>query len=180
VLDITVITPTISTREKYVAEAIACVAGQDLLPAAHLVGVDLHRRGPSHTRNTLAAAAKTEWLFFLDDDDLLDANHFSTIADATNNSDVIYTWCRMENRADWCPNAHFSAEKLRLGNFIPVTAAVRRSWFEQVGGFDTNVRDEDWELWIALLHRGAVFTCIPEVTWTYRFHQEDSPNRSLS
>lgn len=177
-MEVTVITPAIPERANLLAEAIASVARQTLAPAAHLVGVDFARIGPAAIRNRLASGATTEWLAFLDDDDLLDPHHLQTLAaGAREGADVAYTWCRVEGGDGWNPNSHFDGARLEGENFIPVTAAIRTSLFHQVGGFPDGPVYEDWELWRVAYRAGARFVCIPEVTWSYRLLNGNRPGR---
>jgi hypothetical protein len=81
----------------------------------------------------------------------------------------------------WVPNQEFDEDRLRSRNYIPATALVRRSLWQHVGGWleggwglGNGLRDaelaEDWDFWLRALDARARFLCIPEVTWTYRYH----------
>jgi glycosyltransferase involved in cell wall biosynthesis len=75
-IDITVITPTISGREALLEECTKSVQSQTMVPTKHLVGLDKKFEGPAAVRNRLLEEVETEWVSFLDDDDLLMPNHF--------------------------------------------------------------------------------------------------------
>jgi len=75
-VDVTVITPTVPGREKLLEECIESVRKQTLQPVAHLVLMDKDKEGPAVIRNRLLKQVETEWVAFLDDDDLLMPNHF--------------------------------------------------------------------------------------------------------
>lgn len=168
--NVTVITPTIPERSSLLSDAIDSVASQTLQSSGHLIGVDTLRMGPSYIRNKLAKSVDTEWLAFLDDDDIFYDNHISTAALAKDSSDIIYTWCDSIGRDNFNPNSHFDSSRLlNEGNYIPVTAFVRTSAFNHVNGFNLESRLEDWDLWKRLYLKGYRFTCIPVVTWCYRF-----------
>ena len=167
--DITIITSTIPERETLLAEAVNSVNQQRVKAKNHLIEVDTNRIGPSAVRNKLAKMADTEWIAFLDDDDILYQNHIEEYSKSHHHSDMMYTWCDSVGRENFNPNSHFDADRLMHGNYIPITAAVRTSLFLQVGGFSEDSRYEDWDLWKKLLQAGARFTCIPTKTWCYRF-----------
>lgn len=117
----------------------------------------------------------TEWVAFLDDDDLLYPHHLETLLGASDDVDVVYSFCDVTGRGDWSPNMDFNERALRSFNFIPVTAMVRRSAFLAVGGFPEGTHPvEDWRLWLALLDAGARFRCVPVKTWLYRFHDANA------
>jgi glycosyltransferase involved in cell wall biosynthesis len=171
---ITVITPALPTRMHLLGECLRSVAAQEYQPYEHLVALDYAREGPCVIRNRLAAAARGEWLAFLDDDDLLLSNHLRELLEhSAAEADVVYSFCRVEGRIEmpgWIPNSTFDADRLRADNFIPVTCAVRKSSFERADGFRKEDGQEDWGLWLRLLNSGARFKCVPIVTWIYRFH----------
>lgn len=172
-MNIAVITPTLSERAPMLAEAMASVAAQTLMPMAHVVWVDHARVGCGAARAAAVKVTDADWLAFLDDDDLLYPDHLERLASSAGNADVVYSWCDVTGRP-WCPNRHFDADELRRDNFIPVTALVRRDVLVSVGGFRTTNYAagvwDDWDLWLRMLDDGARFTCIPEITWQYRFH----------
>ena len=66
----------------------------------------------------------------------------------------------------------YSLENLMRFNFIPVTALMKREWFEKVGGFDKDMHDgfEDWELWLRMAFAGAKFQFAPNAHLMYRQH----------
>jgi|LakMenE01Jun11ns_1017448.scaffolds.fasta_scaffold9939438_2 glycosyltransferase involved in cell wall biosynthesis len=167
--DITIITPTIHERSNLLTEAVKSVENQKVKAVGHFVQVDESKAGPAYVRNRLVEKVQSEWIGFLDDDDILYPNHIEEYRKAHENSDVIYTWCDSTGREKFDPNSHFDPERLMYGNYIPITAAVRTNFFRQVGGFSEDTRYEDWDLWVKLLKAGARFTCVPVKTWCYRF-----------
>lgn len=176
---IAVITPSLPTRTRLLAEACESVANQTLPPDLHLIGVDHRREGSASIRNRLAqAAVGCDWLAFLDDDDLLYPGHLSLlhlVAKITV-ADLVYPYCDVEGRDGWNPSRPFDPQDLRQGNYIPVTVLVRRDTFLRVGGFRDSSQVahgwEDWDLWLRLLDAGARFECAPTPTWVYRFQPE--------
>lgn len=171
---LTVLTPTILERRYACVEAEESVLRQTV-ETAHLIRTDLHREGPAVIRNELAGKATTEWIGFLDDDDLLHPDYTETVSPYFADYDVVYTWG--DGLAEWFQHP-FDAERLKRGNYIPVTACVRKSLFDQVGGFPTDVAYEDWGLWLRLLAVDARFKCVESVHWTYRDHLSDRRTHS--
>ena len=177
---LSVITPTLPERSELLRECVESVSLQSV-PVRHLVAEDTDREGPSAVRNRLAADAQTTWVLPLDDDDVLDADYVEVMAPhLTAAADVVYSWCRVEGLPDWTPNRLFSDALLLKGNFIPVTACVRRSLWSAVGGWpeppDRLQPGEDWQFWKLCLGAGAVFRLVPEVAWTYRIQSETTRN----
>jgi glycosyltransferase involved in cell wall biosynthesis len=180
-LDLTVLIPTIPEREALFLEAVASIDNQTLAPEVWIAQVDSNRRGPAVMLNEMAQNVDTEWLFRLDDDDLLDPDHFEVLEHwLDDDADIVYTWCRIEGGGELHPEAQFQDrwqdaegwDYLRVTNFIPCSAAIRTSLWRQLGGLNPNHPEEDWDFWIRALDAGARFRCIPAVTWTYRMNPE--------
>lgn len=64
-------------------------------------------------------------------------------------------------------------KRLLFSNFIPApTVMVRRELFSQVGGFDKNIKIEDWYMWLKLA-KVCKFDFIDEVLACYRQHENN-------
>lgn len=173
------ITPTIPGREHLLEQCRESVRNQTY-PVEHLVGTDSDFVGPQRTRNRLVAQAGTEWVLPLDDDDLLDEQAVERLVAASGDCDVVYAWCRMHGRTDgWTPNKLFSVNALFRQNFIPVTALIRKDFFQMIGGYQ-QVPMEDWVLWQWAVLHGGRFRCVPEVLWTYRQHEGQTYQRQAA
>lgn len=178
---VSILTPTIEGREKLLVEACTSVVAQTE-EVAHLVYLDTLREGPAVCRNRMLDLVQSEWVGFLDDDDLLDPEHVETLMalldDGDDPPDLAWSRCRTEfaegvaqvriaqsiRRPDY-------VQLLRPGarNFIPVTVIARTEAVRAAGGFDPADRYEDHALWCRMLRRGCRFAHHPHATWTYRF-----------
>ena len=170
---IVVVTPSLPERADLRAECVASVAAQTLQPVAHIVMVDYERAGPAAMLNRMlpaCIAADAEWVAQLADDDLADPNHLELLAEHCADADIVYSWCRVEGRS-FNPNREFDEAALRASNFIPATTMIRTSLCVDLGWRDDSTHGfEDWDFWLRALDAGARFVCVPEVSWTYRFH----------
>lgn len=164
---ITVCTAAIPERALLLAEAVESVAAQSLLPAAHLIGVDVSREGPARTYNRLLDKVETEWVTFLDDDDLLLPVHLETLMANADDADVVYAGCECVGHHFANYNRPFDRRTLNRLSIVPITAAVRTSVIREAYGF----ADEwgyDWRMWQRLAGAGARFRSVPKITWVYR------------
>lgn len=178
-IDLTVVTATIPDRAIMLAELAAALDAQTVRPE-WMVEVDEIGNGPVPQLNRMAESADTEWLFRLDDDDLVDPHHFETIGKyLCDDYDLVYTWPRIDPSND-----DFSVDGLQLvrplasleeRNFIASAVAVRRSLWLELGGL-RDVPEEDADFLVRAYKAGARFRCVPTVTWTYRLG--DWPHRS--
>lgn len=168
-IDVTVITPTLPSRQAMLMEAVDSVARQTLKAKDHLIGVDWLAAGPAAVRNSLLEATDTEWVAFLDDDDVLDRHHLATLAEAVDRADVIGSYCRFSGDSipDQFCNRPYDRKALRRHGIFPITVIARRELVLAAGGFGEE-RYEDWALWNRMADQGCRIEIMPTVTWTYR------------
>lgn len=170
---IAAVIPTIPGREALLEQALESVHAQTVPADQVIVALDERREGPAAARNRGVQEASTDWVAFLDDDDVWYPNHLETLLQASGGADVVYSDCALVG-----PHSHpdlnrdFDPFLLQLRNFIPVTALVRRNVFLDVGGFDPADDLEDWGLWKRLASAGCRFVHVPVTTWEYRFHRD--------
>lgn len=149
---------------------------QTLPPLEHLVERDELRSGPAFMDNRIASRAQGEWLVPMGDDDLLDEDFLETLWPHAAHADVVYGWCRVTG-SSWSPNRLYRKGALRHGNYIPATALIRKTLWDDLGGYNLKHRFEDWDFWLRAEACGARFVCVPEVVWTYRQHGGNLFNR---
>lgn len=169
-IDLTVVTATIPERADLLHELRQSLARQTVRPR-WLVETDWDHVGPATIINRLVDQVDTGWVFRCDDDDLFDAGHFETIAANLDDADIVYSWPRVDPPG-WIGETGLqfigTGEFLREHNFIASAAAVRTSLWRRLGGYRTDVTNEDHDLWVRAMDVGARFRCVAEVTWTYR------------
>jgi glycosyltransferase involved in cell wall biosynthesis len=164
---ITVLTPTLSDRYLMLEECKQSVQNQTLKPFEHLIKMDTLRNGEAAMRNNLLQAAKTEWVAFLDDDDLFLPYHLEMLWNARHEGDVIYSDCRVEGMEKHWQVKDFNLENIKEKNYISITVLARREALLITGGFRP-VSYPDWDMWIRLGEKGIRFKFVPMVTWVYR------------
>lgn len=172
-MTVAAIIPTICGREDQLREAVRSVNDQTRPVDELHVELDTQRQGPAAARNRAVLATSSEWLAFLDDDDVWLPHHIETLLAQADGFDVVYPDCELVGDHNGLHvNADFNPLALRVGNFIPVTALVRRSAFMAAGMFSSEDRCEDWGLWLRMADQGRRFLHVPTVTWEYRWHGE--------
>lgn len=133
-------------------------------------------RGPGAARNLGVSLAKGNYILFVDSDNKINPSYIDKALDyliKTPAVDIVYsdvTFFGDALKKRYQPAA-FNIEKLILGNYIDVCAFIKKSTFENIGGFDEDkvlyIR-EDWELWIRAYKNKAVFHYLDEPLYYYR------------
>jgi glycosyltransferase involved in cell wall biosynthesis len=189
-VNVTVVIPTIPPRKSLLARAFTSVERQILRPTETFVEIDLGRSGAAATRQRGLERAETEWVAFLDDDDVMYPFHLDTLARAAEatGADLVYPWFDLYLNDKPHPNRHDllrvagqdpygrpfddTAKQwiLTRGNFIPVTVLARREALLDAGGFRPPPGRgdcEDWGAWQAMLRAGASFAHVGVKTWRW-------------
>lgn len=140
--------------------------------------------GPAAARNAGAAQANSEFITFLDADDIVDPEFASALAEAMAQSSVpdqppiSHAYCEeivSGIHPGYWAVPDFDPQLLLITNLHPVTTLLRRSVFEEAGGFDASIGGyEDWELWIRLRLRGFRAIRVQRPLFTWRRHSVES------
>jgi len=153
-----------------------------------IVYVRQTNQGPAAARNTGVRHAVGDYICLLDSDDLWLPDYFETMAaalEADPGAGLAYTdaWklddvTRRVRRTTTMHAQHpperppQERETLLLAllerNFVFTSATIRRRVLEEVGGFRTFTRSEDYELWLRIAASGARFVNSGKVLAVYR------------
>lgn len=169
--------------------ALAREVADDARAGGRFTGVTylpLPKGGRSRAGNAGLEAACGDLIGFLDDDDLLYADHVETLARelaAHPEAGAAYGLAfevptavvstepfRYRERAPaLVHDSPFSREALARRNFLPIqTVLFRRALYERHGGFDVDLEvHEDWNLWTRY-SREATFVRVRKTTSLYR------------
>lgn len=148
------------------------------------------KRGRCVNGNIAMRLASGDYLNFLDDDDLLFADHVETLVDALERNPqyhVAYsmgfeTPIEVHSREPYsytirdirttC-SAKFDLQEILYHNITPIQAVMfEKEVFETCGGLDETLNVmEDWEMWIRYALKYP-FLCVPKTTSIYRVPAE--------
>jgi O-antigen/teichoic acid export membrane protein len=145
--------------------------------------IRIEHGGEAAAKNAGAAAARGEFLSFLDADDRYLPGRFAAIAGVIAREpavDLVTTDANLVYEGRTVGRAYGDSflfvfddqrEAILRHNFILGNAAIRRSRFEELGGFDPAVKHTtDWEFCIRLILTGSKVDFIDEPFAEYHLH----------
>lgn len=173
---VTAVIPTIPPRMMVSFPlALRSVMQQTHPVSAISVAIDTTRQGAWHTRGRALQGATTEWVAFLDDDDVWYPQHLARLLATAEETQADYVFSGFDLGAG-CASVDLSAFKRDFDpeNPSPTTmnVLVRTELAQQVGFTpppDPNQRvsDEDWRFTLGCVEAGAKIVRLPERTWRY-------------
>jgi len=198
---VSVITPAHPARvtNGLLAQATGSVYAQTLLPDAHIVAIDVDREGAAATRQRALMSASTDFVAFLDSDDIFFAKHLEWLMkhQQETGADFCYSWFKILQQF-----ANGSTRLLEDDTVFPVThylnpfnpddpiettitTLVRTELAKEVGfkeldrGHDQN-SGEDRYFTIECLKAGAKISHLVRKSWAWRHWQlpNGSPGNS--
>lgn len=217
---VSVITRTKGTRNAQLRQAILSVAHQTYPNIEHIVIEDggnnseqtaneigrstgltvryfsKHAAGRAAAGNAGLAAARGKWCLFLDDDDLLFADHIETLVAALLHDSAacaaysiaweVLTQYKFGDgshnetchRVSHLHRQDFDYSVLSHHNYMPIQSVLfERRLFLEHGGMDERLDSlEDWSLWLRFAYENR-FVYVPKVTSLYRTPAEDVQNQ---
>lgn len=156
----------------------------DRLASDRVRVIHQHNAGPGAARNAGARLAETEFIVFLDADDTLDPTfvaklHTAMVEDPSGCGPVSHAYCQEvltdQAHGTWKVPA-WDPMLLLVTNLHPITTLLRRTCFEEVGGFDESLGGhyEDWDLWLKLSEKGYRGVRVREPLFFWRRHSHDT------
>ena len=132
-------------------------------------------KGLASARNTGLMNATSDWILFLDSDDILKPNCLERMEQMINENpdvDIVAPSFQEFGIRDTqiILKENPTLEDFKLNNMIPYFSAIRRSVLQEVGGYSSRMiyGYEDLHLWLDLLSRGKKIVTIPEMLVLYR------------
>jgi hypothetical protein len=184
-----------------VARAIAELPERKLSVSVDAIIItDRAKLGAASTRDTGLRAVETEWVAFLDDDDEMLPNHLAELYSAalTHPSCPDYLWSQFQiifppsTGRIAGPGPHFLGQKAfeQWNDDDPcqttITTLVKTELALDAGGFvppaedelvDGNAAGEDFRFTMACRAAGGTFRHVPEVTWHWHHHNQNTSGR---
>ena len=155
------------------------------LESAGICIIHQENQGLSAARNKGISVAKGKYILPLDSDNKLHINYLTKAVDLLEKSellDIVYGNRMLFGKEEglW-KSKPFRPDLFVAGNFIDACAIYRKSVWEKVGGYDTNMKvgHEDWEFWVHAYTKGCSFHYLNEPCYYYRI-REGSMRQGIS
>jgi glycosyltransferase involved in cell wall biosynthesis len=143
--------------------------------------IDQVNLGLAEARNSGIAAARGNFILLLDADNSIEMNFVKqavNIFESEPEVAVIYSDAEYfgNKKGRWIVG-EFNLQRLMIANYIDACAMVRRSVFDQLGGYDHKMKEiksgwEDWEMWLRIAFSGKQFRYLPIIGFRYRVSPE--------
>jgi len=135
-------------------------------------------QGPGAARNTGFRHARGEFVLPLDCDDALAPDYLAeahaALSAAPSDVGFVFTYLRAFGAIDMDFSRRYNAFELLFSNKLQSCIFMRRSVWEQLGGYDEAMRDgyEDWDFNIRMSRAGVRAIEIPKPLYLYRVSNE--------
>ena len=143
--------------------------------------IDQVNKGLAGARNTGIALAKGDYIMLLDADNIVERSFLDKavkLFEEDPNIAVVYSDAEyFGSKAGKWEVGEFNLQKLMINNYIDACAIVRKKVFDELGGYDTHMKEiksgwEDWEMWLRIAFSGRQFRYIPETGFKYRVNSD--------
>lgn len=132
-------------------------------------------KGLAEARNTGIRYAKGKYILPLDSDNKIRmaiVEKAIKIMESDNSISVLYGDAEYfgEKKGRWEVGT-FNLQKLMIANYIDACALIRKSVFEEFGGYDANMKYsgwEDWEFWLRISFHSCKMLYTQDVFFEYR------------
>ncbi len=136
--------------------------------------IEINNKGVSNARNIGIEAAKGIFILPLDADDKISFDYIElALKEFKKDTSLKVVYGNAERfgiiKGLWKLKG-FTLKNLAQSNMIYCSALFKKTDWEKVGGYDTNMIHglEDWEFWIALLKNGGGVKQIDKIVFYYR------------
>ena len=146
----------------------------------------LENQGPAFTRAKAIELCKTEWYYHLDGDDLLPENSLKLILKAINNNpkaQYIFGNCEHFSKNNSIIRKPIKdVEKLCFGPLFNATSPIKKDFFYDLGGYDSNRNVQihfDWDFWLTVFENKKIGFQINETIYNRRNRSNNYGNSKI-
>jgi glycosyltransferase involved in cell wall biosynthesis len=130
-------------------------------------------QGLAEARNTAFAAARSEFVFVLDADNMIYPRAISRLYEVMRHREFAAAYTQLEffgseRRLGFADV--FEKDRLIPGNYIDAMALVSKRTWESVGGYTHMEGWEDYDFWCKVVDCGLAAAYVPEILCRYRVH----------
>lgn len=158
------------------SEAVSSVQAQTVtLHGGISVALDCNHEGAARTRQRALDAVQTEWVAFLDDDDLWYPHHVETLLNLQHDTgaDFLYSWFDGNNPFPMHRGRQFNPTEphhTTMNVMVRTRIAKEAGFLMPDGPLHQDWMGEDWMFILRCMNISAKFAGTGEITWHYRLH----------
>lgn len=177
--------PSIPPRKSLLQRAIKSVFAQTHPVEQISIAIDHAKEGAGATRNRAKNSLQTDYIAFLDDDDVMLPNHIETLLGHIeyHNADVAFSWFQVIGGTDPFPDNRWMEFDPAAPHSFGITALVRTEVAQSLDFEPPSERydagNEDWTWWTTLAKNGAKFVNTPDITWHWYHNSGNTAGRPI-
>jgi glycosyltransferase involved in cell wall biosynthesis len=142
-------------------------------------------KGVCNARNLAISIANATYILPLDGDDIIAPTFLEKIVETFEcHPDVSLVYSKIRffgTKTNSYDLPVYDYKKLLIQNCFTMTSAFKKSDWERVGGFDSQLESfEDWDFWIRMLNNDSQVFKIPKELFFYRKHESGSLSNRFS
>jgi glycosyltransferase involved in cell wall biosynthesis len=136
--------------------------------------IHIDNQGIVAARNTAIQASQGKYILPLDADDKIGSTYLERAVQLLENNDNLgIVYCEAEffgNQREKWELPEYKFPNILLGNVIFCSGFFRKSDWQKIGGYNSNMIDawEDYDFWLSIIDLGREVYRIPEILFYYR------------
>lgn len=157
------------------SRALGSVAAQSMPPDALSVTIDVNQEGAAPTRQRALMATQTDWVAFLDSDDMFYPDHLKLLADHAAETDADYVYSYWDTKLTPDILGHFGRTFDPANPTETTTTILVRADLAKEVGFQAlperqHNSGEDYRFTVECVKQGAKIVHLPVMTWHWAHH----------
>lgn len=174
--------PSIPPRTQMLRRAVGSVRGQTYPVDQISISTDNRREGAAANRQRALSGVMTEWVAFLDDDDVFLPQHVEHLVRFAQDTgaDYVFPWFEVVGGTDPFPQHFGKVYDMANPTHTTIVTMVKTELAKEVGFVNPPGGDggggsgEDWDFTLRCIEAGATIMHLPEKSWLWSHHGKNT------